>query len=200
MSARTYLRIGHCAPDDSPVDVFVDGRVVAEAVEFGTISDYLELETGHHDVNLMPVGGQDETLLRTVIDFDAGSEYTVLALGAAEDPDSLVLQDRNEVHSRAGRLRVVNVCLDVPAVDVGFDGAMKFSNLPAGTASEYANFGADDYTMQVVPTDAGELLFEVPDVRIEDGMTYTAFIVGEVATGSFDVVVTHDHRPTAKMA
>jgi hypothetical protein len=197
----THVRIGHCSPDAPAVDVHVDGTVVAENVGFETISDYLELEAGSHDIAVFPHGETETPVIHESVEVAEGKDFTVLAINEVANIEPLVLEDENvDISGDRGRLRIVHASADAPAVDIFIDGARVFQNVEFGKASPYGSVDAGTYTIEVKPAGQDESVLTVPDVTIEKGMTYTAFATGMVSDDSLNVVLTVDHQPKATVA
>src|ERR1700712_5490091 len=51
-----WVRFGHFAPAQAPVDLYVDGNQVAQGVAFKTVSGYLNLPAGTHTFAVKPAG------------------------------------------------------------------------------------------------------------------------------------------------
>ncbi|WP_267642505.1 DUF4397 domain-containing protein [Haloarchaeobius amylolyticus] len=195
MATNTQVRIGHCSPDAPAVDVIVDGETVASDVSFKNVSDYMELPAGSHDVKICPAGKPDQPVIEKSLELEADHEFTILAIGTLADIDTLVLNDKNEEKANAGRVRFVHAAPDAPSVDVAFDGAKLFTEMPFGKAGAYASVDAGSYELQVMPAGKKKPVLSVPDVTVEAGKTYTAFAVGQLSDDSLDAIITLDHQP-----
>src|SRR6056297_3975493 len=51
-AGAAQVRVAHLSPDAPAVDVLVDGDAVLEGVEFGTVSEYLEVPAGERTVTI----------------------------------------------------------------------------------------------------------------------------------------------------
>jgi hypothetical protein len=198
------VRVAHLSPDAPAVDVLIDGDPVLEAVEFGTVSDYLELPAGEYQVSIQT--SEDET---TVFDgnvsVEAGTNYTIAAVGevSQETFEPVVLEDDFEMPSEENAsVRLIHASPDAPAVDVTVaeSGAVLYDNVSFGNATEYAEVPAGDYTLEVRPAtedDDGEVVATF-DVSLEGGTVYSAIAAGylspDEAEGDepFDLVVAMD--------
>ncbi|WP_435317462.1 DUF4397 domain-containing protein [Haloarchaeobius sp. TZWSO28] len=195
MATNTQVRIGHCSPDAPAVDVFVDGEKVASDVSFTDVSDYMEVPAGSHDVKICPAGKPEQPVIEKSFELEADHEFTVLAIGDLADIDTLVLNDKNEEKENAGRVRFVHAAPDAGNVDVAFDGARLFADMPFGKAGAYASVDAGSYELQVMPAGEDEPVLKVPNITVEAGKTYTAFAVGKLSDDSLDAIITLDHQP-----
>ena len=119
------VRVLHGSPDAPAVDVHLDDAIVDALtnVPFGTISDYLEIPAGEHNVKVFATGTTDSP----VIDADV----TVAAGAQVHDRRDR----RGRLHRRPGpggrartgldnaSVRVVHFSADAPAIDVAAAGS-----------------------------------------------------------------------------
>src|SRR6266699_2485543 len=52
----SFVRLGNASPDVGIVDVFVDGAKFLSNVQYGSVTDYLQLPAGHHRVQVALIG------------------------------------------------------------------------------------------------------------------------------------------------
>ncbi len=119
------LRVSHAAPDSVAMDVYVDGEMIAENVNFREASDLVALPTGEHTVALTPTGRGPEAVIASIpvtLESVAGQgaiAYTVVAYGEGLQPMLAVAEeDLSTVPRRQGRVNVFNAFAGVPAVTV----------------------------------------------------------------------------------
>ncbi|WP_132059931.1 DUF4397 domain-containing protein [Halorussus amylolyticus] len=174
---QAYVRVAHASPDAPAVDVFVNGNAVLEGVEFGTISDYLELDPGEYTFEVAPAGeGRDAAVLQASASVNAGTFYTVAAIGTLDQIDAAVLTDNTT------RLRAVHFAPDAPAVDVAVvDGPTLFEGLEFGDASGYREVNAGTYDLAVQVSESGDTVATFEGVTLAPSTTYSAFALGTVA-------------------
>lgn len=176
------VRVAHLAPDAPNVDVYVDDEAVLEDVSFSTISDYLELEPGSHDVRITEAGAE-EAIYDESLEVEA-AYYTVAALGeisGENQPFSVeVFEDDLSDPGEMVRIRGLHAAPDAPAVDVvGADsGDPLFEDLAFGE-TQTSEAPAGEYTFEILPAgeeDADPLA--TFDATVEAGTVYSAFVVG----------------------
>jgi hypothetical protein len=202
---QARVRAAHLSPNAPNVDVYVDGDAALEDVPFGAVSDYLSLAAGSHSVEITAAGDPDTSVFEGDVSLEAGTDYTVAALGeVGEDADQpfepQVLVDENEPPaSDTARLRAVHASPDAPAVDITAGDTVLFDGVPFG-GSGYVEVPAGDYTVEIRP-DTSENDGDVAasfDVSLAGGSVYSAFAAGyltpddEPADTAFDLVVTQD--------
>lgn len=190
---NTQLRIGHFSPDAPAANVIVDGDTLLTDVLFGTLGEYVEIDSGSHDVEIVPATGGD-ALLDATLQFDAGTDYTVLAVGMLSDIESLVLtDDRPSVGDDESRVRFVHAAPDAPAVDVLADGAILFENVAFGAAADFATVGSGTHDIEVRPNGSGDAVLSRPGVTFDDATAYTVFATGTLADDSLDAMIASDY-------
>lgn len=175
---HAYVRVAHASPDAPAVDVFVDGNAALEGVEFGTISDYLELPPGEHTFEVAPTGqGRGAAVLQATASVNAGAFYTVAAIGTLDNIDAAVLEDSPT------RLRAVHFVPDAPAVDVALaNGPVLFEGVEFGEATEYAALSPGaGYNVEVRVSESGETVATAENLTLEPSTTYSAFALGTVS-------------------
>ncbi len=190
---NTQIRIGHFSPDAPSVNALVDGEIVLENVAFGDLSDYLEIDAGSHEIDVVPAAGGDSVIDAT-LDLDGDTDYTVLAIGELADIELLALVDRNRSVEDRTQLRFVHASPDAPAVDVRVvDGPTLFSDVEFGEASDYVGVDASTYDIDVIPSGADEPALSLWDVDLQAGETVTVFATGTLADDSLDAMLVSDY-------
>lgn len=81
------LRIINLSPDAPAVDVYLDGEMIAEGVNFGDATAFMEFDKGDHDI-LISDTATDETLYESAdVEFYDGRTYTIYTKGYVAPPD-----------------------------------------------------------------------------------------------------------------
>lgn len=178
-----HLRILHAVADAPAADVFLDGKKVADAIAFKTISDYLPIDSGKTTVKLTPTGKTD-TLFEDSFTATRDGYYTVAVYGMAAKPIMINQNDNTgKTDEKKARLRVFHLVEGAPALDIttpstrAKDGATNIiKKLELGKdATKLVAPGK--MTLQVRAD--GKLLKEMPDVTLEAGKRYAIFVVGK---------------------
>ncbi|ELZ44262.1 LPXTG-motif cell wall anchor domain-containing protein [Halorubrum coriense DSM 10284] len=193
---NTQLRIGHFSPDAPAVDVRIDGESLLENVSFGTLGDYMDVEAGSYDVDIVPASG-DDAVLSATLEIDDGASYTVLAINALADIEALVLtDDRSAVDAGDARIRFVHTVPDAPAVDVMAGGSPLFENVAFGDSSSLATVDADAYDIDVRPSGSEDSVLRLSDIDFDGATAYTAFATGMLGDDSLDAMLVADFVAT----
>ncbi|WP_435344321.1 DUF4397 domain-containing protein [Haloarchaeobius sp. HRN-SO-5] len=214
------LRVVHASADAPNVDVYVNDEAVLTDVAFKTISDYLEVPAGDHQVRITAAGDESTVAFEGTVTVEADTAYTAVAYGNLTEDQFEVAVLSDEPPSLSGDQAAVSLfhaSADAPAVDVVVEssGDVLFENLEFGSRADYATVPAGDYTLGVRPAGGGMTGTEGEetteegedgdgesvatfDVTVESGTAYTGFAVGYLdpdaapADESFDLVVAED--------
>ncbi|MFC4450366.1 DUF4397 domain-containing protein [Halorussus aquaticus] len=202
-SGAAQVRVAHLSPDAPAVDVLVDGNVALDGVEYGTISDYLQVPAGEHTVTIRT--DENETVVfEGNVSVEAGTMYTVAAIGEVSEETfrpAIFVDDAEETQENAS-VRLIHASPDAPTVDVTVagSGAVLYDNVTFGNATDYVEVPAGDYTLEVRPAtenNDGEVVGTY-NVSLESGTAYSAIASGyltpddEPANVPFDLIVTTD--------
>lgn len=185
------VRIVHASPDAPPVDVSVDGEVVAASLAFGEEAFVPVDQAGNYTVEIAATGNESAVIFSENVTLQAGTDYTIAAAGEVTEgaPTSfepLVIEENaTEVGDDEAAVGLVHLSPDAPAVDVteNTTGEVVFENVSYRDATEQVTLPAGNYTLDVrveSETNDGEIVDSF-DVSLEGGSTYTAFAIGYAA-------------------
>jgi spore maturation protein SpmB len=196
------LRVAHLSPTAPNVDIWLDGKVVSSLtnVPFKTVSGYLKIPVGKHDIAVYVTGTTTNPAINVVgIDL-AKKNYTVAAIGllagsGAQALKANVYEDDLTLNATKARVRVIHASPDAPAVDVAVQaGAVVVNNLsyPTATAS-YLELAAGTYPLEIRATGAATSVLKFSTPALEAGKVYTVFAVDTLA--KLSVVAVGDVAP-----
>lgn len=182
------VRVLHASPDAPAVDVYLDDAIVDALtnVPFGTISGYLPIPAGDHNIKVYATGTTADPVIDADVTVAAGKAYTVAATGAVADIGAQVLEDEPAPIASAAKVRVIHFSADAPAVDIATAGSSVDEAVVRGlaypNATGYLELPGGTYDLEVRL--AGETTVALPlaDVTIEDGTAYSVFAVGSAAS------------------
>jgi hypothetical protein len=152
--AWSFVRIFHASPDIGIVDVFMDGNKLLSNFQYGTVTAYTPVAAGTHTLQLAAIGtGVDAAVLTQPLALQAGTPYTVVALGTKATGFSLrVFADNNQVVGNLARVRVYHLSPGTGVVNVSAGGNMLINGLPYAQASNYVNISPGSYIFKVTST------------------------------------------------
>lgn len=190
---NTQLRIGHFSPDAPAVNVSANGDTLLEGVSFGTLGEYVEIDSGSYDVEVVPEAGGDAVISATLA-LDDETDYTVLAVGMLSDIEPLVLtDDRPSIDDDSSRVRFVHTAPDAPAVDVVADGATLFEGIAFGASTEFATVESGRRDIDVRPNGSDDVVLNRPGIEFDGATAYTVLATGTLAGETLDATVAADY-------
>lgn len=196
-SAR--IRVAHFSPDTPAVDVFINGEAATTDLAFPTVTDWVELPAGTYEVAVAPAGAGIDAAVIGPTNFDlAANAWITLAAVGSQGSGTLKLAVVVENYSNLGagetRVTAFHGIEGLPPVDV-VAGADTLVNLLAFPGTLGGNDGAYDvtvpagvYDLRVIVTRAlasegaaDQVLFDMPDTRLDPGVHYFVAAVGTPA-------------------
>ncbi len=195
MEGDACINVVHASPDAPAVDVYLDGEVALEGLEFGNISGWVAVPAGEHQVQVTAAGEDISTaVIDVTVDLAADAAYHVAATGHLADITPQVYQvdlsDVGGMDDPMARIRVIHTSPDAPAVDVALAGGdVLISDLAFPDASDALEVPAGSYDLEVRPTGTTDVALDLPGVELEGGMVYDVFAIGQLADGTLTVLV-----------
>lgn len=145
---QAAISVVHASAAIPAVDVLLDDQVVLSNVSFGTVSEFLNVDSGDHNVKVVPAGGDvSQAVVDSDVSFDSGKVYAVVAAGTADEPEVKAFEINNDPTANdAVRLVAIHAASGVDAIDLApVGGDPIIENLSYFDASD-----SDDYTGQTV--------------------------------------------------
>jgi len=179
---KAMVRVLHASPDAPAVDIWVDGTKTLENVPFKTLSDYLSLSAGEHQIVVVETGTESPAFIDASPTFEAGKKYTVAAIGFAADIEAAVFVDNGKAVDGSAKLRVVHLSPDAGAVDVALKGQdpadAPVKNLEFPDATGYLKLPAGSYDFEVRAAGTSTVALPLDGVALAGGTNYSVFAVG----------------------
>ena len=190
---NAMVRVLHGAGDAPAVDIYADGGLIGEGLAYTEITDYLQVPGGTYQIQVVPNGATLEegpVVIDAELTFDAGSMTTVAATGSlAEGIIPQVLADDPTPSGETSQVRVAHLSFDAPAVDIAPDGGdALITGLEYPDNTGYLDLPGGKYDLEIRPTGTTDVAFDIPEIAVQDGVSYTVFAVGGLGDGSFTVV------------
>ena len=186
-SNHATVRVLHASPDAPAVDIYLDDAAVSALtnVPFATLSDYLDVPSGDHNVKVYATGTTTDPVIDVDVTLAAGTAYTIAATDAVAAITPQVLVDDPAPDCDTAQVRVVHFSADAPAVDVAPAGATPdeavIKNLAYPDASDYVALPGGTYDLEVRPAGETTVALDLPGVAVEDCMAYSVFAIGSAA-------------------
>lgn len=156
----SYVRVIHASPDIGTATVFVDGNMLLNNFQFGTVTPYASIPAGPHKVQVGLIGtGPGAATITQTIQVQPGVPYTVAALGTAAAGFSLqVFVDNNLVVSGSAKVRVYHLSPGTGTVNVTADGNTVVNSLAYPQASNYLSEPSGAWSANVSASDSNTTL------------------------------------------
>jgi len=186
-SNHATVRVLHASPDAPAVDIYLDDAAVSALtnVPFATLSDYLDVPSGDHNVKVYATGTTTDPVIDVDVTVAAGTAYTIAATDAVAAITPQVLVDDPAPDCDTAQVRVVHFSADAPAVDIAPAGATPdeavIKNLAYPDASDYVALPGGTYDLEVRPAGETTVALDLPGVAVEDCMAYSVFAIGSAA-------------------
>jgi hypothetical protein len=181
------VRVLHASPDAPAVDVYLDDTIVDALTNlpFGTISDYIAIPAGDHNVKVYATGATSSPVIDADVTVSTGKKYTIAATDAVASIEAQVLEDTPSPSCDTAQVRVVHFSADAPAVDVAPAGAAPadavVKNLAYPNATDYLALPGGTYDLDVRLAGTTTVALALPDVAIEGCNSYSVFAIGSAA-------------------
>lgn len=187
----------HASPDAPPVDVIVNGTVVAAGADHPVGSGFLRVPRSTQVQIEAILPGDDAVVVDERLTLDRRTEYTAIAVGDVDAPISaLVVANPSNVAVPAGsfRARVVHVAPDAPPVDVyvtafGADLSQSTPINPAPLAyqgsTDQLDVPAGDYQIRVtVAGDPTAVVYDSGEIPLAAGVDLLIAAVENTGLGA----------------
>src|SRR4051812_48567152 len=176
------IRVAHLSPDTPGVDVYVDGTHAIDNVGFQTVSDYAQLPSGPHRLELRPSGASptSQPVLAASQVLEAGRAYTAAGIGDRANLQGVVfLDDLTPPPAGQAKVRFIHAAVGTGNVDV-LDSAGKtlFTDAAFGRASAYSAMPPGMYTLVLKNPANNEELLRSPQIEFGPGIIYSVAAIG----------------------
>jgi len=181
----TRFRFMNAVPDESNLEVLVNGTSVSNNVAYGTSTGYQSVKSGSQQVVMEP-SGSSTALVTQSVSFSSGTDTTIVASNFSSNISALVLTDDNSAPTSGDfKLRIVNDAPGLGPADVYIVAAgtnlnsvsPDLSNVAFGSASGYQSVVAGSYEVVLTPVgqktaavNTGAITFSASQVRTFVGL------------------------------
>ncbi len=144
-----FIRVVHASPDVGTVDVFMDGKKLLSSFQYASVSNYLALPPGSHNIEIALIGkGIDAPVIMQTLPINTGKVYTIAALGiqATKSLSLEVYNDDNTIVGNSAKVRVYHLSPGTGSVDVTENTHKVAHGIAYAQASDYISIPAGMYT------------------------------------------------------
>jgi len=175
--ASTNIRFLHLAPGTGPVEIWIDGRLIKQSLNFREHTNYVEISSEQHRVISKTMNGPNTVVLNSPFPFRENKEYTVLVTGGRKRKDLQLLftVDNCPPNANLAQIKFINSVQDSPPANVSIKyGPTLYSDLAFRMGGGCRLIPSDNYRFQLVETRTGKLIAE-QDIDLKAGTRYNIF-------------------------
>lgn len=186
------VRVFHGSADAPKVNLWVDGEVVAEALDYQESTGYLTLPEDSYEVAVEGIipGGNAVVIGPVNLEFDGNTDYDIIATNTVANIEPLVLSDTGSlIDATKVRVRVAHLASAAPEVKVYVTapGASLDNVTPLGSVEfketlDAVEVAAGDYQIRVTTTN-DTLVFDSGTVSLIVGKNLLIGAVPNVGAG-----------------
>jgi hypothetical protein len=180
------VRWAHLDSSAPPVDVYLDNRLILNAMAYQDSTAYMPYEPGRYTLAAYPAGADPAVVLpldSTVLDLRrADSPRTVYLFGTADEVRFETAPDNaNLLPSGKARIRFVNAITGSVGVDVArpVTGARVIEDLKFSESSVHLNLDAGTYIYVILG--GGEEIATLDGLEFKAGRSYTIALTGDLS-------------------
>lgn len=180
MTLLGYVRFFNASPGEPRVDIYVNGRRVAENLLYRAFTEFMKALPGWYRVAVYAAGTRKKPLTVTLMQVLPNRIVTLAVKGLAGEIETQAIMDsRRTLSPTRPSLRFVQLSPNAPEMDAYWDDALVLADLEYGDVSRYLATRAGTHNLKMRDSLSGANLVEHPDVQLENGKAYTAYIVGD---------------------
>ncbi len=183
---QAAIAVVHASAAIPAVDILLDDQVALSNVSFGTVSEFLNVDSGDHNVKVVPAGGDvSQAVVDTDVSLDSGKVYAVVAAGTAEEPEVKAFEINNDpTADDAIRIVAIHAASAVDAIDVApVGGDAVIEDLSYFNASDSVDYTGQTVDLEVRATGEQGSLAVLPSFPATSGSSI-AVIVTTDASGA----------------
>ena len=174
------VRILHAVPNAPNVDVYVNGNLIANNLEFGKISEYSTLSPSEYEFQLFPSGTYDKPLLSQNVQLIANANYTVSIVTLANNLYLFRLKDDNVPFTKSqALLRFINLSSNSPLLSLALPtGIALFNEAEYLETTGYYQLSSGIYNFEVLLGSSEISTKYIKNITLNGGKFYTIYIIG----------------------
>lgn len=189
---QTAARVIHASPDAPPVDVYIDDDLLVSATSFGTVSGYLPIATGKHELEVVPAGGDLLRQALVTVEFEFKADvFQLLAIQNYLNGISLTAysQDTSQIDEQGyARIRLVHLVPDANGLTLALpDGDAIFDSVVPLTASDHKDIRAGSQTLTIRPERQTIQPIDQP-LALLPNVDYDLVVLGQIRDNSIQVL------------
>ncbi len=180
MPGFSYIRVFHAAPGAPEVDIYANGKKVANRLVYGQFTDYVSVSAGMYIVEAFPVGLKDSPILSIRLPIVENKVYTLSVIGILPNIGVLPVEDEYQMLSpNRVNIRFINLSPNAPSLNLALRyGQNIFTDINYTEASQYTPVLPGNYNLVVKPTSVNTIVVNLPNVRLLPNRNLTFYVLG----------------------
>lgn len=177
---NSFVRILHSSPMAPPLDVYLNGSLVAQNITYGHFTPYLKLPSGDAHIRVYRSGNVTNPILTKSTVLAQSGIYTLSIIGKFPNTDILPINDvRIPPNPNFANLRFIHLSPDTPAVDIVLpNNTMIHSNLTYKGVTDYTPLSPGRYTIEVKLSGSNNIILTVPNIYLNAMKNLSMYIIG----------------------
>ena len=194
---KSYFRILN-AYADKPIDVQVNEILMAENINIGGLTRYVQFAPGTYRVKIYESNDERRIIFETDLNIDRNLAYTGVIAKDDDDPTDisiLMVPEEKEIaiKGKMSSVRLTNIAINAPELElVTSDGTVLFSGINYGDASGNVALPSGVYTLYLRNKDDKNNMFKLPYVDFAPRMHYTLFIAEKGEDSDIQLLIPED--------
>ena len=184
--ADATIRFVHAVIGGPEVDVLLDGQLLAEALPYGSVTDYVPITPGDRVLQVVPTGQPgDAAIVEQELEVEPAGAYIFAALGPLNEVEGRVYDVNLEALTPGtARGRLIDATHDTGALDISVTGGdTLFTDVEFGDASDYAELAPGVYSLDLRGDD-DRVIGTITDIAVNPSRTYDFMTIGQLADES----------------
>ena len=176
-----YLRFFNARPSAGGVDVYINGRKMAEALDYRMFTKYFRALPGYYRIGMFETGSRRSLIAEEYVKVIPGRIYTAALSGQGEDASVRIIPDRRkEVPKRKALVRFIGLSQNAPALDAYWNDSLVLEDIHYGEVSRFMETPAGTYNLKFREYISGRVLAEEPELNVKGGRAYSVYVVGDM--------------------
>lgn len=183
--ADTSIRVANMIPKDYSLEVWLDGGLISNNLEYKEITSYISLPPGDHRIIAKRKGVENPKVINAKYPLREDKEYTAVLVNDDSGSGlgcSFVI-DTCPPSNQLAQVRFTDVVNHSPPLDLSVKyGPILYSNFSFLTTGSCVSLPAGTYTLQLKGTSSGERLLG-KEIEFERGYRYHLLATGDLSSG-----------------
>lgn len=172
----TRVRIIHLATAPNAVEVWVEGRLIDQNLEFGQSTGYIDLAPGKRRIICKTAKGGDSIVLNSLFPFRKKKDYTFVLTGGKRSELQLIpTLDSCPPSKNLAQIKFTDVVTNLPPIDVSIEyGPTLYTKLTFRTGGGCRLIPPNKYVLGFTESRTGKLVAK-KEINLKGGYRYNFF-------------------------